>query len=405
MNKLTQEKVATSLLKACKDEGLMYKEAAKIFNTEPAYFKMLEREDKREAIPEKVMDRFHSWVYSGKKLKEYKMPGSFEEAQREADTGIENPVMEELADMLNEHGAVILEPTKEPVIKLKPGALAKRKKEIKEKKLKLKLIPATEKPKRKYTRKPKEITPEVREQMVAGAPVPADKYIAEAVPEGTPFTPIPEQKVDAIGLLWLKICPERQMIDAASIQSIADELDIPFGFVKEIIEREIEHDEQLIAQIMEQPKDAFCKESNGHTINIDNVTKHVLNRKEEVVPCNPQPEDSETDLLRSEIKTLSFLLAKEHEANEVLRAQNGYLNARIAYKVNKATDIIRELNKENNALRDKAKSIDDRILGYKIGDIIEKVNRLRKENNELEDQIRKYLRQGFWARVFNRPVK
>ena len=377
MNKLTLEKIATPLLKACKDEGLMYKEAAKIFNTEPAYFKMLEREDKREAIPEKVMDRFHSWVYSGKKLKEYKMPGSFEEAQREADAGMGNRINEEMAEILNNSGATILEPSEGPmpVIKLKPGALARRKKEIKEKKLKLKLIPALEKPKRKYTRKPKENTPEITAKILADAPVPADKYIAEAVPEGTPFTPIPEQKVDAIGLLWLKICPERQMIDAASIQSIADELDIPFGFVKEIIEREIEHDEQLIAQIMEQPKDAFCKESNGHTINIDNVTKHVLNRKEEVVPCNPQPEESETDLLKSEIKTLAFLLAREHEANEVLRTENGYLNVLVNYK--------------------------DKMI-----EVLEKSNAISQSFwDSLRANYSKLKHRGFWARVFNRPVK
>jgi len=374
----------------------MYKEAAKIFNTEPAYFKMLEREDKREAIPEKVWIKFGTWMYSGIPLKMYKMtPVNYEEAQKLMDQDFKARQNEEVAAILNNAGATILEPSEGPmpVIKVKPEALARRKKELAEKRLNKALEKSHEKavvkPKRKYTRKPKEITPEVREQMVAGAPVPADKYIAEAVPEGTPFTPIPEQKVDAIGLLWLKICPERQMIDAASIQSIADELDIPFGFVKEIIEREIEHDEQLIAQIMEQPKDAFCKESNGHTINIDNVTKHVLNRKEEVISCNPKPEESETDLLRSEIKTLAFLLAKEHEANEALRAQNGYLNA-FRKHWNMQSDDVLKMIREYKGL-------------YKDSDEI--VKRLRKENNELEDQIRKYLRQGFWDRVLRRPVK
>jgi hypothetical protein len=279
MNKLTLEKIATSLLKACKDEGLMYKEAAKIFNTEPAYFKMLEREDKREAIPEKVMDRFHSWVYSGKKLKEYKMPGSFEEAQREADTGIENPVMEELADMLLEYGASIIEPNEEPRIKLKPGALARRKKEIKEKKLKLKLIPATEKPKRKYTRKAKENTPEV---------TPEDNYV--------------KKEIGDVKVEWCRPI----ITDFAGV---------------------------------------------------------------------PQFKESETDLLKSEIKTLAALLTREYEAAEVLRAQNGYLNLLVKYK--------------------------ERMIGV----LESNAKRSSIMINDMSQRVVKLKYRGFWARVFNRPVK
>lgn len=126
-----------------------------------------------------------------------------------------------------------------------------------------------------------------------------------------------------------------------------------------------------------------------------------------------QREESETDLLKSETKTLSFLLAREHEANEVLRAENGYLNARINYKVNRATDIIRGLNRENRILRDKLSGSDPDIMLEHIRQIRKNISTdyektiegLRKWNDELEDQIRKYLRQGFWARVFNRPVR
>jgi hypothetical protein len=314
------------------------------------------------------------------------MPGSFEEAQREADAGIENPVMEELADMLIEHGAVILEPTKEPVIKVKPEALAKRKKEMAERKLNKALakshekamVKAGKKPKRKYTRKAKENPPETTSPVVHVIPI---------------------WKGDIIKSSWRQICPDGAMMEDSSITTVAQSVGVPESFVKEIIEREIEHDEQLIAQIMEQPKDAFCKESNGHTINIDNVAKHVLNRKEEVVPCNPQSEESETDLLKSEIKTLAFLLAREHEANEVLRAQNGYLKARIAYNANRAIELIKNVRADNRKLHDILHEV--AVPEWVKDDRLE----LRLKNEELEESLRKLSYRGFWARVFNRPVK
>lgn len=298
MNKLTLERIATPLLKACKDEGLMYKEAAKIFNTEPAYFKMLEREDKREAIPEKVMDRFHSWVYSGKKLKEYKMPGSYEEAQREADAGIGNRINEEMAEILNNSGATLLEPSEGPmpVIKLKPGALARRKKEPAIRRtsklndvIKGKMRQMVEKQeadikakaKRKYTRKPKENTPEV---------TPEDNYVKK------------EKEIGDVKVEWCRPI----ITDFAGV---------------------------------------------------------------------PQFKESETDLLKSEIKTLAFLLAREHEANEVLRAQNGYLNLLVKYK--------------------------ERMIGV----LESNAKRSSIMINDMSQRVVKLKYRGFWARVFNRPVK
>lgn len=332
MNNVTQEKISMAVIKACEDEKLMYKEAAKVFNTEPLYMTYLKNPKYWDTIPRKVWDKFHAWLYSGKKLKEYKMPESYEEAQKQADADTTNRINEELGKILNKCPKItVYELKEEPVIKVKPEALAKRKKELKEKKkLKLKAIPVTEKPKRKYTRKPKENPPEITQKILDDAPVPAHKYVTEAVPEGTPLMAIPEQKVDAIGMRWLKICPERQMIDAASIQSIADDVDVPFGFVKEVIEREIANDEEMISQVeWSRP-----------------FTTDFTAPKEEVYSCNPQPKEPELDLLKSEVKTLAFLLQMEHEDNERLRAEVGYLNARIAYKVKQAEMVILRLRKD-----------------------------------------------------------
>lgn len=169
MNKLTLERIATPLLEACSKEGVTYKEAAKIFNTEPAYFKMLEREDKRGAIPEKVMDRFHSWVYSGKKLKEYKMPES-------PNLPTSDP------DIIPSPGEIVIGPFNS-VAELTKAVNEHEKKARSKREPKAKFVYPHEKPKRKYTRKPKENPPEITEKILADAPVPADKHYAEAAPD------------------------------------------------------------------------------------------------------------------------------------------------------------------------------------------------------------------------------
>lgn len=262
MNKLTLEKIATSLLKACKDEGVTYKEAAKIFNTEPAYFKMLEREDKREAIPEKVMDRFHAWVYSGKKLKEYKMPES-------PDLPTSDP------DIIPSPGEIVIGPFNS-VAELTKAVNEHEKKARSKREPKAKFVYPHEKPKRKYTRKPKETT--------------------------TEFT----------------------SLDFSNIQIIP-------------------------------------------------VAKAAPDVRPDVTDI--QREESETDLLKSEIKTLSFLLAREHEANEVLRAENGYLNLLVKYK-----------ERMIGVLESNAKSSSIMI-------------------NDMSQRVVKLKYRGFWARIFNRPVK
>lgn len=361
MNNVTKEKISMAVIKACEDEKLMYKDAAKVFNTEPLYMTYLKNPKYWDTIPMKVWDKFHTWLYSGKKLKEYKMPETFEEAQKLADASMGNAINEELAALLNNFGASIVEPAEEPKIIAKPEAIVKRKKELKAKKLKLKFIPSTKKPKRKYIRKPKENPPEITQKILDDAPVPAHKYVAEAVPEGTPLMAIPGEIADKVVMDWLKICPERQMIDAASIQGIADTYNVPFGFVKEVIEREIANDEELIEHIMEQTKEV-------------------------VVSPFPQPEEPELDL-KSEIKTLAFLLQMEHEDNERLRAEVGYLNARIEYTKRGLISHLTEMYKFH-------------VRGH-----WERLDKKTKEINELEDRIRAYQRRTFWDYLFNRPVR
>lgn len=372
MNKLTLEKIATPLLKACKEEGLMYKEAAKIFNTEPAYFKMLEREDKREAIPEKVMDRFHSWVYSGKKLKEYKMPEN-------SNLPTSDP------DMIPGPGEIVIGPFKS-VAELTKAVAEHEKKAKRKKEPKAKFVYPHEKPKRKYTRKPKENPPAATQKIMDDVPVPTDKHYT-----GAPDIPvILLEKSKRIITEWLLVCPERQMIDNYSIRTIAEKYNIPESFVKAIIETEIAKDEQLIPQKEQKAPDSFpVGESNNEVPVWDNKPSMK----------NPNPTESETGILKSEIKTLSFLLAREHEAAEVLRAENGYLNARITHNANRATEINNELQSENSRLHKMLKDIimpewskDNRLEVFRI-------------NEELKESLRKLKNRGFWARVFNRPGK
>lgn len=353
MNNVTQEKISMAVIKACEDEKLMYKEAAKVFNTEPLYMTYLKNPKYWDTIPGKVWDKFHAWLYSGKKLREYKMPETFEEAQKLADASMGNAINEELAAVLNNSGASLVDPAEEPIIKVKPEALKER-----NKKLKIKPIPVTEKPKRKYTRKPKENPLTEAERAVAET----IEKIHVPVPEGTPLMAIPGEIADKVVLDWLKICPERQMIDAASIQSIADDVDVPFGFVKEVIEREIENDQRLINDnlIWSNPTTSIVKE----------VAEH------EVLQPDLEETASEVESLKSEVKTLAFLLQIEHEDNERLRAEVGYLNVSIDMK--------------------------ERVI-----------EALRKHNKYLEtwkDDLGSYnymlSHRGFWSRVFNkRPVK
>ncbi|NMC39545.1 MAG: hypothetical protein GYA43_00005 [Bacteroidales bacterium] len=365
MNNVTKEKISTAIIKACEDEGLMYKDAAKIFNTEHLYFTYLKNPKYWDTIPRKVWDKFHAWLYSGKKLKEYKIPENYEEAQTLADAAMANAINEEMAAILNTSGAVIIEPAEEPKIKVKPEALAKRKKELKAKKLKLKPIPVTEKPKRKYTRKPKENPPEITQKILDDAPVPAGKYYAEAVPEGTSITPIPAWKADAVIHTWLGVCPERQMVDETSLRFIAEGHDVPFAFAKEVIEKEIANDLNVAKAMIE---------SSGRGEMVSN-------------PDLLKSEETETDFLKSEIKTLAFLLAKEHEDNERLRAEVGYLNAKRDYREKGILEAVEERWK-------KAEDF------YK-----DNLERRNKENEELEQAFLKLKYRGFWARVFNRPVK
>ena len=375
MNKVTQEKISSAVITACENEGLMYKEAAKVFNTEPLYFTYLKNPKYWDTIPQKVWDKFHSWLYSGKKLKEYKMPGSYEEAQKLADASMGNAINEELAAILNNSGASIVEPAEEPIIKVKPEALKER-----NKKLKLKPIPVTEKPKRKYTRKPKENPLTEAERAVAET----IEKIHVPVPEGTPLMAIPEQKVDAIGLLWLKMCPERQMIDAPSIQSIADECNVPFSFVKEVIKREIENDQRLINDNLMW--------SNPTTSIAEEVAE------QEILQPDFEESASEVESLKSEIKTLAFLLQMEHEDNERLRAEVGYLNARIAYKVKQAEMVILRLRKDISKTSEECTN--QRSYFYDA-----MLENKRKENEELEDAFRKLKNRTLLERILNKGVK
>lgn len=371
MNKVTQEKVSSAVIKACEDEKLMYKEAAKVFNTEPLYFTYLKNPKYWDTIPQKVWDKFHTWMYSGTKLKEYKMPGSYEEAQLLADEDLKARINESAFPVKNaftldeiqennEANEIMTQQIKEKIAekaepKIKPEALAKRK-------LKLKPIPIPEKPKRKYVRKPKSVDPPEKDRYLYGHP------FAVYPATGTPLLAIPEQTVDNIILDWLNISPERQMIDNYSIQTLAEKHDVPFGFVKQIIEKNIEEDAKLAIH-MEEFKE----------VSTTAVTKSL----ESLVDAQAD----EVVFLKSEIRTLAHLLKNEHEDNERLRAEVGYLNARIEYTKRGLISHLTEMYKFH-------------VRGH-----WERLDKKTKEINELEDRIRAYQRRTFWDYLFNRPVR
>lgn len=74
MNELTQEKISIAVSNAIKDEKLMHMEVANIFNTSPIYFSYLKKERYWDKIPKSLWEELRVWMYSGQKLKGYKLP-------------------------------------------------------------------------------------------------------------------------------------------------------------------------------------------------------------------------------------------------------------------------------------------------------------------------------------------
>jgi len=413
MNKITQEKISSAVIKACEDEGLMYKEAAKVFNTEPLYFTYLKNQKYWDTIPQRVWDKYSAWMYSGKKLKEYKMPEPGNEVNddlaisnkaqhpatpAESFTAEEIQQNKEANETMTEQIKEKFAEKQEPKIRVKPEALARRKKELAGNKLKLKAIPVPEKPKRKYTKR------QIREEDVKAEKEKYNQLLAAHIKEVEQSRPIaPAQSymkaqftpelTELVITDWLKISPERQMIDQFSIQTIADKFMVPEFMVREGIEKQIKEDAKLAAHM--------AKVVLGKEVQTDITGQDIVDAVDKTLT-------DENASLKSEIKTLAHLLKEEHEDNERLRAEVGYLNAVIKHK-----------DESNNPLNVDKLCKDNKYLREEIEEQRKEKERLRKDNeffeyhvktkdkeiNELENRIRQYQRRTFWDYLFNRPLE
>jgi hypothetical protein len=173
LNDFTKERIATAVIKALDDEKLLYKEVCEPFNTIPLYFTYLRNPKYWNIIPKKVWDRFRTWMYSGKKLKDYKFAGEILEEQKEpeetptkshviepvihAKAGVKEAREKKLKERIksNNPKAQFVEPAPEqsaPMkeapdpaeklrIKIKPEALKERKRVLAERKRKVKASP------------------------------------------------------------------------------------------------------------------------------------------------------------------------------------------------------------------------------------------------------------------------
>lgn len=72
MNKITQEKIALAINNALDDEDLYYKEAADILQISRNYFSLLKNDKYWDKISQEAWKAFQTWMYSGKKLKEFR---------------------------------------------------------------------------------------------------------------------------------------------------------------------------------------------------------------------------------------------------------------------------------------------------------------------------------------------
>lgn len=74
MNDYTQEKISLAVSNAIADEKLMHKEVAEIFQTDKLYFTYLKNEKYWAKVPIILWESLRNWMYSGQKLKGYKLP-------------------------------------------------------------------------------------------------------------------------------------------------------------------------------------------------------------------------------------------------------------------------------------------------------------------------------------------
>lgn len=117
MNEITKEKVVIAVSNAQDDEKLMNVIVAKQFDAEPVHLTYMRNPKYWNRIPERVWLQFRDWMYSGKKLKDYKPPVT--------PTEDKEPVEKE---------APANEIKQEPAIRAKPEAKEIRDKLLKESK-------------------------------------------------------------------------------------------------------------------------------------------------------------------------------------------------------------------------------------------------------------------------------
>jgi hypothetical protein len=171
MNEMTKERIAVAVIKAMEDEKLMNKEAAVHFGFSACYLSMIRNPSQYEHCPAKAWEAMRTWMYSGKKLKEYKFAGEIlelEEQQEPEETPTKSHVIEPAPDktkkykreskpefdermnkQIEEQKAQMKEvpdPAEELRIKVKPEALKERKRVLAKKKRKAKAETSPDKP-------------------------------------------------------------------------------------------------------------------------------------------------------------------------------------------------------------------------------------------------------------------
>jgi hypothetical protein len=183
MNSLTRQKVADAVAIALDSEKLLIKEIAYTFGFHPNYLGTLRRNP--DEVPESTMKALQTWMYSGKPLKGYKVvveetpemsdtayadKEALKIAKKEAKERLEKLIAEqaaiENAEKVNPSGTDPFE----SLVKLKPGALERRQKELEEREQKTEQPEPVKKQKHGFTKGVKQwITNDIDRQILVSS--------------------------------------------------------------------------------------------------------------------------------------------------------------------------------------------------------------------------------------------
>lgn len=121
---MNKETISIAVRSAIQDEKLMNKEVAKTFDTSHVFFTYLKNEKYWDKIPMDLWADLRTWMYSGKKLKGYKVPEKNEpesddvQQNQEANRIMTEQIKEKIAEKHNLRSILLIlrrsmEPPKE----------------------------------------------------------------------------------------------------------------------------------------------------------------------------------------------------------------------------------------------------------------------------------------------------